>query len=211
MREGVSERTTVALVIAVFVASIAALLVAPTVMPESYSMLLHGTSETGAQGIEGAWVARLGFLLFGLGALWVANVARSRWGRWSSLAHGWFGVWMLAVAAFSTRPWIAGAPFDSTEDLLHTIAASAMGIGYMIGVALAASHRARSGGRADWLDRIAFLTALLIPPLLLVVPEYYGILQRMMFGMAYTWYVTEAVRSVAPATAHGLVPSLEGT
>ena len=208
-QEGMSQRTTPALLIVTFVASIAALLVAPALMPESYSLLLHGTSESGAQGVEGAWMARLGFLLFGLAALWLAGVARPRWGRWASLAHGWFGVWMIAVAAFSTRSWVAGASFDPTEDLLHTIGASAMGIGFMAGVALAALHRSRTGGRVQWLDRIAFLTALLMPPLMAVTPEYYGILQRVMFGVAYTWYISEAIRLLAPPTTRVVRSTVE--
>ena len=127
---GVS-RGTVVLVIATFAASIASLLVAPALMPDSYSLLLHGTSESAAQGVEGAWMARLGFLLLGFAVLWLAGVALPRWGRWASIAHRWFGVWMIAAAAFSTRPWVESAPFDPTEDLLHTVAASAMGIGFM--------------------------------------------------------------------------------
>ena len=206
---GVS-RGTVVLVIATFAASIASLLAAPALMPDSYSLLLHGTSESAAQGVEGAWMARLGFLLLGFAVLWLAGVALPRWGRWASIAHRWFGVWMIAAAAFSTRPWVESAPFDPTEDLLHTVAASAMGIGFMVGVALAALQRSRTGGRVRWLDRIAFLTALLVPPFMAVMPGYYGILQRLMFGMAYAWYVSEAIRLLAPPTRRVARSAAEG-
>ncbi|HET9901772.1 MAG TPA: hypothetical protein VFR46_12025 [Actinomycetes bacterium] len=45
---------------------------APALMPDDYSWIGHTTSESAAQGVSGAWLARLGFLLFGLSAIWLA-------------------------------------------------------------------------------------------------------------------------------------------
>lgn len=53
----------------ILVGSALALGLAPLMMPASYSWISDSTSESGAQGIEGAWLANLGFMLFGLGSI----------------------------------------------------------------------------------------------------------------------------------------------
>ena len=73
-------------------------------MPADYSWIAHTTSEPAAQGVEGACLARLGFLLFGLGVLWVAQLRSPAWGRWATLFHVSFGALMIGTAVFSTRP-----------------------------------------------------------------------------------------------------------
>lgn len=56
--------------VSLLILSVLALLFAPSQMPASYDWVQHTTSESAAQGIEGAWVARLGFMLFGLVVIW---------------------------------------------------------------------------------------------------------------------------------------------
>jgi hypothetical protein len=68
-------------VIAALAASAVALALAPLLMPPSYSWLSMTTSESAAQGVGGAWLARLGFVLFGLsGWLLVVVVRHREWG-----------------------------------------------------------------------------------------------------------------------------------
>ena len=81
-------------------------------------------------------MARLGFLLFGLGVLWLAASPVRGWGAWASLVHGCFGVMMLGTAAFSHRPWLPDVPFDPIEDLLHSATATGMGFAFAVGVVL---------------------------------------------------------------------------
>jgi hypothetical protein len=50
-------------------------------MPESYDWIEHTTSESAAQGVEGAWLARLGFLSFGLAVLWLSTGIKQTWAR----------------------------------------------------------------------------------------------------------------------------------
>ena len=59
-------------VIALLVISAVSLGVGPLLMPATYSWIANTTSESGAQGVEDPWVARLGFLAFGLAVLWLA-------------------------------------------------------------------------------------------------------------------------------------------
>ena len=68
-------------ILCALVISATCLLLAPALMPESYSWIQHTTSESAAQGVEGAWLARLGFVTFGLGVLWLTALLRVVWGR----------------------------------------------------------------------------------------------------------------------------------
>jgi hypothetical protein len=180
-----------------------ALALAPLLMPDSYSWVSHTTSESAAQGVSGAWLARLGFLVFGLAVLWLAAFAGARWGRWDRLFHGMFGVLMAATAAFSHRPFEPGIMFDRTEDLLHSVTATAMGFAFAIGVvAVMVSRPGRLTSRHA-LDAAALVASVVIPLSMVAWSRNAGLLQRSMFLVAYLWYGTEALdttgrRSTSP-------------
>jgi len=101
---------------------------------------------------------------------------------------------MSAAAAFSHRSWQPGVSFDRTEDLLHSIAATGMGLAFAVGVVAVALERARRRRGPRVLDVMAVTASVAIPPAMSLAPSVDGLLQRLMFGVAYAWYVTEAVR-----------------
>lgn len=174
-----------------------ALAVAPAWMPATYSWLRHTTSESAAQGVPGAWLARLGFLMFGLVVGWLAARRQIRWSPLTRAALGAFGVFMTAAAAFSTRPWWAGAGFDPQEDLLHSIAATTMGVAFALGLAARAVQRAQDRvGLA--LDVIGIAASVILPIAMSLLPDWTGLLQRLMFATAYSWYVAECLRHTQP-------------
>jgi hypothetical protein len=76
----------------------------------------------------------LGFLLFGLGVLWLAETLIDNWAHAATLVHVAFGVLMIGTAAFSHRPFIPGVPFDPVEDWLHSLIATLMGFAFSLGV-----------------------------------------------------------------------------
>jgi hypothetical protein len=173
---------------------------APSIMPESYSWVSHTTSESAAQGLGGAWLARLGFLVFGLGVLWLASLAGDRWGRWGRTFHRSFGVLLLATAAFSHRPLDADVPYDATEDLLHSISATAMGFAFALGVVAVMMRTDRRPVTRRVLGFVAIVASVALPLAMAAIPDYAGLLQRTMFLIAYLWYGSEALG------VHGLVP-----
>jgi hypothetical protein len=171
-----------------------ALLAAPLLVPSDYSWVSQTTSEAAAQGLEGAWMARLGFLLFGLPVVVLATVGRWRWGAWGAALHGAFGALMAAAAAFSDRPWQPGRHVDRVEDVLHSVAASAMGFAFAAGVVVVAVVAARTGQRRGTvLDVVAVVASVVLPLGMTVLPEAAGVLQRSMFAIAYAWYAREAL------------------
>lgn len=171
--------------------SAAALYTAPVFMPVGYSWLRHTTSESAAQGLENAWIARLGFLAFGLSVLWLADSARQSWARLAIWAQGVFGVCMVATAAFSHQPWLPGVAFDGFEDVLHSLTATVMGIAFALGVVVRLAERRGRLVRGQILDWLAILAATFLPILMANLPEIAGLAQRVMFGVAYAWYARE--------------------
>ena len=170
-----------------------ALALAPLVLDSSYSWLKHTTSEAGAQGVDGAWLARTGFVLFGVSVLWVTFLARRRWGQPAVAFHLAFGLSMFCVAGFSIRPWIANLPFDSTEDSLHSVFATIIGFAFAFGVASVAARLAMAGHRFRALDLVAMAASIVVPVVMGVFDDIDGGLQRLMFGVAYIWYIREAL------------------
>jgi hypothetical protein len=182
------------LAVAGLVASAAATVLAPAVLPDGYSWISRTTSEAAAQGLSGAWLGRLGFLLFGLSVLLLADVGRRSWGRWGTALHVVFGVSMTAAAAFSNRPWLPAHPADRTEDLLHSVAASAMGVAFAAGVVAVMLGERRLRQWRGALDVVAVVASVVLPFAMVALPSIDGVLQRLMFAIAYVWYASEALR-----------------
>lgn len=174
--------------------SFLALLLAPLFMPEGYSWIANTTSESAAQGLEYAWVARMGFLLFGLAVLWLASAAGHTWGWLVVWMHIGFGVMMLATAAFSHKPFLPGVPFDPVEDFLHSFTATVMGFAFSFGVFARFLQRGKGPGISGLLDLAVIGAAIFIPLWMVWQPGMSGLVQRVMFLLSYVWYGAEAWR-----------------
>lgn len=178
--------------------SIVGLAVAPLVLDPSYSSVQHTTSEAAGQRVEGAWVTRSGFLLFGLAVIWLAHRSAGRWRQPATALHVAFGSCLVAVAAFSLRSWEGSRPYDRTEDLLHSIAATVMGFAFALGVA-AIGLRRDGTRRRRGLDVVAIAASVAIPVAMAASTDHAGALQRAMFGIAYVWYARETVYDLRTA------------
>lgn len=176
------------------IAAGASLAIAPALMPDSYSIVSNAVSESAAQGVEGAWLARLGFLLFGLGVL-LAVQASAGWGMWGRSAFRIYGTSMIAAAAFSHMPW-EDVPYDRFEDTLHSAAASAVGIAFTVGVLLVTFRRPPGAVAPRVFDAFAVVVAIGVSMTMFNVPDVAGALQRTMFAMAFVWFGAELVRSL---------------
>lgn len=99
-----SARVPQPFVPALLMLSVVCLTLAPTLMPDSYSWVQHTTSESAAQGVAGAWMARLGFVAFGGGVLALAVLRRERWGLAATALHGAFVLSASAIVACVVIP-----------------------------------------------------------------------------------------------------------
>ena len=166
-------------------------LVTPFAMPASYSWTEHGISESAAQGIDGAWVTRTGFILFGLAVLWLARLRHDAWKLVGTALHGAFAVSMFAVAAFSAKSWEPDAVYVESEDVLHSVFAGIIGFGFIAGVVAVMVARRLPSTRAALPD----IAAIIIPSAvsLTMSTSIWGLLQRTMFLTAAAWYTREAI------------------
>lgn len=162
---------------------------APLAMPDSYSWVDHTTSESAAQGVAGAWIARAGFVFMALGVTARAWAERARWNRLTVIAHGGFAVCMLGAALFSSRPWF-DASFDVTQDTLHSVAASVMGVAFVFGVVSSLFDRNGHRRTMRLVDWAAVLASVLVPLAMFNLDRGAGVLQRVMFAVAFWWYLT---------------------
>lgn len=188
-------RWTTLSVVGLLALSAAAIATAPMVMPPGYSWISNAISESAAQAQEGAWLARLGFLLFGFAVLLLAPMKRPSWGLPATLLLGLFGVFMVSTAAFSHKPWQPEVPFDAFEDFLHSVTAGGMGTAFALGVLAVAVRRARGSLRVRPFDLVAIAAAVVIPLIMVARPDAAGLAQRSMFLIAYLWYGAEALHA----------------
>ena len=182
-------------------AALVALAVAPTAIPDSYSWVEHGISESGAQGVEGAWVTRFGFILYGLGVLAIVRIRARSWGVAGAVCHTAFGVSMFAVAAFAAKPWEEDRPYIESEDVLHSIFAGVIGFGFVVGVLAVMIARQLPSIRAAVPDLVALVVTISVP--MTMSTSVWGLLQRLMFLTAAAWYVREAWMPSAEAISVG--------
>ena len=162
-------------------------------MPEGYSWLSHAISESAAQGLEWAWVTRSGFLLFGFSVIWLSICSRRHWGRAAYYFHMLFGLFMVATAAYSHKHWLISKPYDEIEDLLHSVTATGMGFAFALGVLARLFERQGNQRGRKFLDFIAIIASFLLPLLGLQLSALAGVLQRVMFVIAYIWYGNESL------------------
>lgn len=184
-------------VVGLLLAALAAIAAAPALLPQSYSWIEHGVSESAAQGVEGAWLARLGLLGYGLAVLWLVPLRRAAWGRLAAAAHRGFGLSMLGVAAFSAKPWWADPVYVASEEFLHSVFSGTAGFAFIAGLtALVVRrwHRSIPAALPDW---VALLVAVAVP--LASASGVWGLLQRLMFLTAAAWYAREAWNARHPA------------
>jgi hypothetical protein len=171
--------------------SAAAALGGTLLMPESYSWRANVISESAAQGVSGAWLARLGFLLFGISVLWLAASARDRIGRGAIWCHVAFALFMFGTAAFSHRPWLPDIDYDRFEDHLHSITATGMGFAFSFAVVIRLVDRRSLARRL--IDVAAIAAAVGLPAAGGLWTGHAGWSQRLMFAIAYCWYAGEAL------------------
>lgn len=189
-----TPRTWTGVALALLAASVLCLGIAPLLMPESYSIVENAVSESAGQGVESAWVARLGFLFLGFGVLILTNMAGSRWGVWGRLSFRAYGVAMIGNAAFSHMPW-EDVPYDAFEDFLHSVTAGVTGAAFVAGVLIVMLRRGPGHASARIFDLLAVLAALGISMLMFNFESIAGLVQRIMFAIAYLWFGLEAIRS----------------
>lgn len=192
----IPPRPIAAAVIALLALTTLGLIASPLLLGDGYSIVSNSVSEAAAQQTPGSWAGRLTLLLSGLAVLLTALLRFRSWGWVATTALTAFGVMWMLTAVFSTRSWVAGTPFDETEDALHSAFASGMAI---IVVGAVAIMLRRPSSTADrWWALGLLVVASVLPLAGMLWSEWSGVLQRAMFVLTYVWLARES-RRVGPA------------
>ncbi len=203
-----TRRAYTGVILGLLVGAFVSFTIAPWLMPDSYSAVENAISESAGQGVQNAWLARTGFLLLGFAVLLTANATGSNWNVWGRVAHRTYGVAIIAAAAYAHMPW-EDEPYDRFEDFLHSVAASAVGLAFIVGVLLVSIGR--PAGRAGWraFDWFAVIASMGISMMMFNFVEYAGAMQRTMFATGMVWYGLEAIRwwRGEPTVSEDLAPS----
>ena len=177
--------------ISAFAIAAVGVLVAPVFMHDGYSVLSNSISESAAQNVPTAWIARAALFASGIGVLGAVALKASTWSRATNISFTAFATLWIISSFFSTKSWVSGTPFNAVENAIHSYAASAMAI-VVLG-ALVLTFTKHSASRIDRLLALTLASAATFLPLAsLLVPEFGGMFQRLMFFYTYFWFARHA-------------------
>jgi len=167
-----------------------AILIGPLFSPPEFSWIQHSTSEQAGQNMTGAWVMRIGFVGYGAGTLIAAIVD---WGSrpFVRAALILFGIGLCGTAIWSNASILPGLSSDIHEDWLHSVASGVVGTAFA--GACAARLFAPGGTRRDLLAWGGLVVSVVFPLAMGAMPEFRGLIQRVMFGVSFVFVAREFV------------------
>lgn len=171
--------------------SMVMLATAPLFISDSYSPVEHTISESGAQGVPGAWIQRTGVVLAACAVLVMTLNAGPVWSR---TARRWIRVYALALvllAVFPESPW-NGGPHDVVVATVHTVAGVCAAVAFIVGI-VGVSLSSQRPRWARSYDLLMVGAVILVPQLMLLWP-FDGVLQRAMVALGYGWLFLEGRR-----------------
>lgn len=159
----------------------AAILLGPFYTVEGYSVITNTISELGAQHTPNNFIAIIGFVTFGLGIImeWLRH--RS----WATTPFLLFGIFIAAAGLLPHRPIDPKIPYKDLIDRLHSVMANASGIAMTVGF-LWQSIREHSV-KIRVFDFYMGVTCLVLPMAMFALPEYQGLIQRLMYFQVFVW------------------------
>ncbi len=156
----------------------------PAYSYSGYSILSNTTSQLGAQASPHAWIMNSAFALMG------ASVIISFWGGlrlkcYEDTLPIVFGLSFVMVAIFQHEPGITGLAYNHTAALLHSVFATIMGIVISVYAIIKAMKADSTTDRI--LAVLALISASGLSFLMYAMPNYTGLLQRVMFLSVLAW------------------------
>lgn len=155
--------------------------------PDSYSLVANTLSELGAQKYEYAWLARAGFIGFGVLLAWhfsgdLVHVQRF-WAQAMLLLL--YGSSVALTGMFSAGPFETGVTFSEPEAFLHSIFATMAGVCLSGAILISAWRAGTPRDRWKHIGVLAFVTV--ASALFGAFPEYQGVSQRLLWIGGLGW------------------------
>jgi lysylphosphatidylglycerol synthetase-like protein (DUF2156 family) len=148
---------------------------------ENYSILSHTISELGAQETKNNFIAILGFIAFGSGIIleWIRYPSRA------GIPFLFFGIFIALAGLLPHKPIDPNLSYSVIADQLHSLMASLSGIALTIGFFWNGIF-ARTA-RMQALNFYMASICLTLPLIMFAIPEYQGIIQRLMYFQVFVW------------------------
>ena len=101
-----------------------------------------------------------------------------------------FGIGLIGTAIWSNASILPGVVSDMREDLLHSIASGIVGTAFAVACA-ARLLFAPGGSKNDVLAWVGLVISVAVPLAMGILPDFRGLLQRMMFGFSFVFVARE--------------------
>lgn len=157
-----------------------AILLGPLYTAEEYSIISNSVSELGAQHTPNNFIMICAFITFGVGIV-LDGVKRF---QFPLLPFILFGLAMAIVGVFPHKPVDSSQSFNAIYHNLHGILASIAGTAITVGFIW---QGFRTHGRQRIICFYMALIATIFPILMLSIPNYKGIIQRVMYVNILAW------------------------
>ena len=174
-----NKTVSIRLLVFIFFTLVSSLL--PLVSFDGYSIIANTTSHLGAQGSPYAWVMNLVFISLGLTSfiiLYKTNI------RYHQVIGSVFSISLILTGLFRHESLIEGYQSVIIYDYLHSIFATTTGISFVL---LAFGHGFMSTYKQRLFGFALATIATLISLLMMLLPDYIGLLQRLIFMSAFSW------------------------
>jgi hypothetical membrane protein len=153
---------------------------------EGYSLRANTTSHLGAQGTPHAWVMNITFVILGIATLGAAIGTLRRFPL-ALLLLAVFALSLVLTGVYRHEPLVVGIAVDEVAARRHSLFATTTGTAF---VAFAATMVFVSRDRRDRILAGAMgVTSTALSLGMALMPDLTGLLQRVMFMMAFAWLV----------------------
>lgn len=153
----------------------------PLYTEEGYDWRSHIISELGAQNTRNSWIMICGFLVMGTGMIYDFLRRKSA----PNLPFAIFGLCLALAGLFPHKPDDFSKNYDQFYHTLHSVWATMAGISITVGLMWQAIKKEEMKEKA-----LAFTLGVLcvfIPLVMLNLPDWDGLLQRIMYGLIFLW------------------------
>ena len=157
-----------------------AVILGPVYTVDEYSVVSNLISELGAQHTQNNFIMIIAFVLLG-GGIVIDGIRRF---RVTLLPFILFGLTMAIVGLFPLKPIDTSLVFNSTYHNLHGIIASVAGTVITVGFIW---QGFLTNGRQRIFCFYMAVVAIVFPILMLAIPSYQGITQRLMYLQVLGW------------------------
>jgi hypothetical membrane protein len=138
-------------------------------------------SELGAQNTRNNWLMICGFLVLGMGMIYDFLKTKSA----ASLPFAIFGLCLALAGLFPHKPFDFSKDYNQFFHTMHSVWATMAGISITAGLMWQSIKKEEMKQRA-----LAFtlgVLCVLIPLVMLNLPQWDGLLQRIMYGLIFLW------------------------